>query len=413
MNEEIEEPPSVDMRVEPPSESTFKPSQEIEDAIKTELQDVRILLGKEQRTNKDIYWEYGHPKLENRHLLITGTSGVGKTYFMQCLLLELANNNISTLIFDYTDGFKKSQLNDDFKDAMDGKIVQFNVQREGFPINPFKKNLKEYDEDEYDLESDIDVAERIAGIFYAVYKKNGIGDQQKNAIYKATVSGLQKYGDKMSLDYLRSELESLDKGSAKTVLSKIDPLIDRKPFATENLFDWEELRRAAGKVFIVQLTGFNRDTQVLLTEFILWDIWSYNLSHGSVEAPFPVILDEAQNLDQSETSPSARILTEGRKFGWSGLFATQTLQNPITKDAITRFQNASQKVHFLPPEGDNKNIASFLSPESDEQKTWATKLSKLAKGQCVVVGSNRQLDGTLGSKSKHVIDVTPLNERKK
>lgn len=413
IEEKREAAPSVDIIVDPSTESVLKPSQEVEDTIKTELQDVRILLGKEQRTNKDIYWEYGHPKLENRHLLITGTSGVGKTYFMQCLLLELANNNISTLIFDYTDGFKKSQLNDDFKDAMDGKIVQFNVQREGFPINPFKKNLKEYDEDEYDLESDIDVAERIAGIFYAVYKKNGIGDQQKNAIYKATVSGLQKYGDKMNLDYLRSELESLDKGSAKTVLSKIDPLIDRKPFAIENLFDWEELRRAAGKVFIVQLTGFNRDTQVLLTEFILWDIWSYNLSHGSVGTPFPVILDEAQNLDQSETSPSARILTEGRKFGWSGLFATQTLQHPITKDAITRFQNASQKVHFLPPEGDNKNIASFLSPESDEQKTWATKLSKLTKGQCIVVGSNRQLGGTLGPKSKHVIDVTPLSERKR
>ncbi|WP_174733164.1 ATP-binding protein [Mesobacillus harenae] len=407
---DTETKPTTVINSEPDSPPVTEP---VEDGEQTKLQDVRILLGREQRTNKDIYWEYGHHKLENRHLLITGTSGVGKTYFMQCLLLELANNNVSTLIFDYTDGFKKSQLNDDFKEAMDGKIIQFNVQREGFPINPFKRNLKEYDEDEYDLESDIDVAERIAGIFYSVYKKNGIGDQQKNAIYKATVNGLQKYGDKMSLDYLRSELESLDKGSAKTVLSKIDPLIDRKPFATENLFDWEELRRAAGKVFIVQLTGFNRDTQVLLTEFILWDIWSYNLSHGSVEAPFPVILDEAQNLDQSETSPSARILTEGRKFGWSGLFATQTLQHPITKDAITRFQNASQKVHFLPPEGDNKNIASFLSPESDEQKTWATKLSKLSKGQCIVVGSDRLSDDSLGPKLKHVIDVTPLNERKR
>ncbi|RSD28592.1 ATP-binding protein [Mesobacillus subterraneus] len=408
--------PDTVIILDPDREDPVSPSVVIEpevDGEPSKLQDVRILLGREQRTNKEIYWEYGHPKLENRHLLITGTSGVGKTYFMQCLLLELANNNVSTLIFDYTDGFKKSQLNVDFKEAMEGKIIQFNVQREGFPINPFKRNLKEYDEDEYDLESEIDVAERIAGIFYSVYKKNGIGDQQKNAIYKATVSGLQKYGDKMSLDYLRSELESLDKGSAKTVLSKIDPLIDRKPFATENLFDWEELRREAGKVFIVQLTGFNRDTQVLLTEFILWDIWSYNLSHGSVEVPFPVILDEAQNLDQSETSPSARILTEGRKFGWSGLFATQTLQYPITKDAITRFQNASQKVHFLPPEGDNKNIASFLSPESDEQKTWATKLSKLSKGQCVVVGSNRLPDGKLGPKSKHVIDVTPLHERKR
>lgn len=217
----------------------------------------------------------------------------------------------------------------------------------------------------------------------------------------------------MNLDYLRTELETLDKTSAKTVLSKIEPLIDRKPFVIENMFDWGQLTKSEqGKVYIVQLTGFDRFTQVLLTEFILWDIWSYNLSHGNVETPFPVILDEAQNLDQSETSPSARILTEGRKFGWSGLFATQTLQPPITKDAITRFQNASQKVHFLPPEGDNRNIASFLSTEVDEQRNWAGKLSKLGKGECVVVGADRLQDGSLSTKNKHIITVTPLNERK-
>lgn len=383
------------------------------DSTKISLEEVRVLLGREHRTNKGIYWEYGHPKLENRHLLITGTSGVGKTYFMQCLLLELANKGISTLIFDYTDGFKKSQLNEDFKEALGERIIQFNVQRSGFPINPFKRNMKEFDEDEYDLESEIDVAERISGIFYSVYKKNGIGDQQKNAIYRATLNGLNKYGDHMNLEYLRTELEILDKTSAKTVLSKIEPLIDRKPFVIENLFDWSQLTKSEeGKVYIVQLTGFDRPTQVLITEFILWDIWSYNLSHGNVETPFPVILDEAQNLDQSETSPSARILTEGRKFGWSGLFATQTLQPPITKDAITRFQNASQKVHFLPPEGDNKNIASFLSTESDEQRNWAGKLSKLGKGECVVVGADLLPDGSLSKKNKHVITVTSLNERK-
>lgn len=389
------------------------PSVPKDDSAKIPLEEVRVLLGREHRTNNEIYWEYGHPKLENRHLLITGTSGVGKTYFMQCLLLELANKGISTLIFDYTDGFKKSQLNEDFKGALGDRIIQFNVQRSGFPINPFKRNMKEFDEDEYDLESEIDVAERISGIFYSVYKKNGIGDQQKNAIYRATLNGLSKYGDYMNLEYLRTELELLDKTSAKTVLSKIEPLIDRKPFVIENVFDWSQLTKSKeGKVYIVQLTGFDRPTQVLITEFILWDIWSYNLSHGNVETPFPVILDEAQNLDQTESSPSARILTEGRKFGWSGLFATQTLQPPITKDAITRFQNASQKVHFLPPEGDNKNIASFLSTEYDEQRSWANKLSKLGKGECVVVGTDLLADGSLSKKNKHIITVTPLNERK-
>lgn len=97
------------------------------------------------------------------------------------------------------------------------------------------------------------------------------------------------------------------------------------------------------KVFIVQLTGFNRDVQLMITEFILWDIWNYQLHHGDKNKPFPVILDEAQNLDRREKSPSAKILTEGRKFGWSGWYATQSLKGQFTTDEISRLQNSSQK----------------------------------------------------------------------
>lgn len=38
---------------------------------------------------------------------------------------------------------------------------------------------------------------------------------------------------------------------------------------------------------------------------------------GSKDKPFVVVLDEAQNLSHTIKSPSAAILTEGRKFGWS------------------------------------------------------------------------------------------------
>ena len=59
---------------------------------------------------QEIYWEFGNPELANRHILISGKSGQGKSYFIQCLLLELAQNGISSMIFDYTDGFKNSKL---------------------------------------------------------------------------------------------------------------------------------------------------------------------------------------------------------------------------------------------------------------------------------------------------------------
>ncbi|TWT28398.1 ATP-binding protein [Planomicrobium sp. CPCC 101110] len=373
------------------------------------LELIRVLLGEDSRTKKKIYWEYGHPKLENRHILISGKSGVGKTYFMQCLLLELANNNISSLIFDYTDGFKKSKLEPEFKDSLGDRINQFHVQKEGFPVNPFKKNMKEIDEDEFMEETDIDVAERIRSVFSAVYP--GMGDQQANAIYRATSNGLKKYGDKMSLQYLKSELENDNSANAKTVLSKIEPLIDRNPFNMKKEYDWEEHRTKDGIVFVVQLSGFVREVQLIVTEFILWDLWNFNLSHGDKSKPFPVILDEAQNLDHSEKSPSAKILTEGRKFGWSGWYATQFMQGQMAKDEIRRLQNAGQKVYFSPPESEINDMASFLSTDLSERKDWANKLSKIGKGQCIVSGPMLKENGELQYGRPAIIDVTPLKER--
>lgn len=374
-----------------------------------DLSSIRILLGENTRTNKKVYWEYGHPQLENRHIQISGKSGVGKTYFMQCLLLELARNNISSIIFDYTDGFKKSKLEPEFKEYLGDRVQQFHVQLKGFPINPFKKNMKEIDEDLYKEEDNTDVAERIRSVFSAVYK--GMGDQQANAIYRATMKGLEKYGSKMNLQYLRTELEADGTSNAKTVLAKIEPLIDRNPFDTESEYNWEEHRKHEGIVFVVQLSGFVREVQLIVTEFILWDLWNYNLSHGDKTKPFPVILDEAQNLDHSENSPSAKILTEGRKFGWSGWYATQFMQGQLGKDEIQRLQMASQKVYFAPPEAEVNDIASFLSTDSQKKKEWASKLSNIGKGECIVSGPMLKPDGNLERTSPMVIKVTPLNER--
>lgn len=375
----------------------------------SKLEDIRILLGEEFRTKKKIYWEYGHPQLENRHILISGKSGVGKTYFMQCMLLELARNNVSSIIFDYTDGFKKSKLEPEFKEYLGDRVEQFHIQLKQFPINPFKKNKKEIDEDLYKDEENTDVAERMKSVFAAVYK--GMGDQQANSIYRATMRGLEKYGDKMNLTYLRSELEADGSSNAKTVLAKIEPLIDRNPFDAESEYNWETHRKKEGIVFIVQLSGFTREVQLIVTEFILWDLWNFNLSHGDKNKPFPVILDEAQNLDHSENSPSAKVLTEGRKFGWSGWYATQFMQGQLNKDEIQRLQNASQKVYFSPPETEINDISSFLSTENQKKKDWAKRLSNLSKGQCIVSGSVLKQDGNLERVSPIIVNVTPLSER--
>ncbi|WP_156291353.1 DNA phosphorothioation-dependent restriction protein DptH [Oceanobacillus salinisoli] len=385
-------------------------SPEIKVSKKKDVKDVRVLLGSVQGSTHKIYWEYGNQELANRHILISGKSGQGKTYFIQCLLMELATNDVSSIIFDYTGGFKKSKLEPEFKDYLGDRLEQILVARDKFPINPFKLNQKELDEGEYIQEDFSDVADRMKSVFAAIYKDLGI--QQLNAIYQAIMNGLRKYGDGMNMEMLRSELAEDTSGPAKTALSQLNPMIDKDPFDNSRAeFNWGELDKGKGKVFIIQLTGFATDIQKVITEFILWDLWYYKLQHGDQSIPLPVILDEAQNLDHSDKSPSAKILTEGRKFGWSGWYATQFLKGLLSTDEIARLQNSSQKVYFLPPENEVNSIAGNLSHDQASKKEWEKKLVGLNKGQCISYGPTIGRDGKLTQGEPVVVNITSLSER--
>ncbi|WP_245831785.1 DNA phosphorothioation-dependent restriction protein DptH [Oceanobacillus senegalensis] len=375
----------------------------------TDLSNIRVPLGKISGSNRTLHWEFGNPGLANRHLFITGRSGQGKTYFIQCLLWELSKHGISSMIVDYTDGFKKSQLEDEFKYKLGDNLEQFIVLKNKFPVNPFKRNLKELDEDIIVEEEDSDVAERMKNVISSIYTT--LGPQQLNAIYQAVMKGMSIHGEQMNLIHLRELLEEDGSGPAKTAISQMNLLIDKNPFNYEEDFDWSFLEKEKGKVFVVQLTGYSPDVQKMITEFILWDLWYYKLQHGHKNLPFPVILDESQRLDFSGDSPSSKILVEGRKFGWSGWFATQFLKGGFSTDQVNRLQNAAAKIYFLPMENEVSSIASTLTQDASERKEWEVKLANLKKGQCIIYAPAEDREGNLLPSRPYLVDIMGLGER--
>lgn len=352
---------------------------------KKSIFDVRIWLGNDMKNGEKIYWEFGNKSLNNRHLLINGNSGCGKTYCIQGLLMSAARQGISSVVFDYTGGFTNSKLDPAFKQELANRIEQRVVKAVKIPINPFKKGDIQIDEDIFVPEEDIDVASKIAEIMTSVYK---FGDQQKSAVYSAVLNGLRTYGDNMSFQKLASELEALDNNYSKTVLSKLQPFIDMNPFASDDNFGWDTIRDSEkGIVYVMQLAGYGRDVQVLLTELMLWDIWSFCTKTGDETKPFVLVMDEAQNLDHGEKSPSAKILTEGRKFGISGWYATQFMKPQLSDDEIQRLQQSGQKLYFCPPDDGVDTVAKNLDTTPQGKKDWAARLKKLRKGECVTSGS--------------------------
>jgi len=367
------------------------------------LDSVRVLIG-EDKFSHNIYWEFGNPQLANRHLLITGTSGQGKTYGVQTMLYEISKNHVSSVVFDYTEGFRADQLERKFTEKMEERIEQKIIYFTGVPINPFKRYPIEIAGIQ-DIEKISGVAGRVANILKHVY---GFGEQQFAAIYESSRTGLEKHGDRMSMMLLKEELENSSNKAAKTVLSKMAPFFHDVEFTNEE-FDWKDvLYPDSGKVTIFQLTSFVREIQVVITEFMLWDIWYYASKYGSKEKPFVVVLDEAQNLSHTLDSPSGKILTEGRKFGWSAWYATQSLRI-LSEDEVIRLMQSAFKMYFKPTDEEIIAMAKQLNPT--DMNEWRSPLTNLKKGQCIVVGDRVRPDGTFGSARPIVTSVLSFEKR--
>jgi DNA phosphorothioation-dependent restriction protein DptH len=373
----------------------------------------RILLGQTTSDGRDVYWEFGHPDLPNRHILVFGASGTGKTYTIQALLNELAASGQNSLIVDYTNGFTNPQL--DAVTVARLNPTQHVVKREPLPVNPFRRQTSTFDGLEIE-ESPADTAGRVSGIFSEVYQ---LGDQQKSALYSAIRDGIQEEGDAFSLSKLMQRLEDLravggpTANSAASVISRIQPFVDTRPFGREAEGSWERLfSDDVSRCHIIQLATFIKDSARLITEFALIDLYWYYRARGSKDQPKVIVLDEIQNLDHRLESPLGQFLTEGRKFGISLILATQTLSN-LSKDQSDRLFQASHKLFFRPADTEIRSFSKILeTATATHADVWVQRLSSLKRGECFSLGhALNETTGKLETSKYFRIRVSSLESR--
>ena len=341
-------------------------------------------------------------------MLITGSSGQGKTYCIQALLLELSRQNVSSVIFDYTDGFLPSKLELEFKNELEGKIEQHVAIINKIPVNPFMLQEIEIEGVGRFNEKTSDVAGRIAAILTHVYE---FGDQQFSAIYNACKEGLDKYKTKMDFGKLKLMLEESTYPEAKKVLSKMAQFFDNDLFDTNSSFNWKTVTKRDGKVTVIQLTNLDKHLQTIVTEITLWDAWYSLVKYGDKNNPFVVVLDEAQNLSFKSNSPAEKILREGRKYGWSAWFATQFLKGALDSGEISNLQQAAERLYFKPSGEEMQYIANQIADEKSDVADWLNTLKNMQKGQCIVQGDRIKKTGQFGAAKATLVNVTTLEER--
>lgn len=373
----------------------------------------RILLGLTTPGSREVYWEFGHKDLSNRHMLIFGSSGTGKTYTIQCLLSELGRSSQNSLIIDYTNGFFDNQLEPEFRGQL--SPLQHVVRRQPLAINPFRQQVDVIGGEAFP-ESESVTAQRVSGVFSGVYN---FGDQQFSALYQAVKNGLEQAGARgMTLADLVPLLEKLgeDGGTqgqvAGSVISKLLPFLDQNPFGAEAPGSWDRLfADPEHRCHVIQLAGFMKDAARLVTEFSLIDLYWFYRASGTQAKPRVVVLDEVQNLDHREDSPLAQLLREGRKFGFALILATQIMSN-LDKDERDRLFLAGHKLFFRPAETEVKTYAEIAAVSTGEKAdAWVRKLAGLKKGECYSLGpSLNEATGKLEVKA-FKIRITSLGDR--
>jgi DNA phosphorothioation-dependent restriction protein DptH len=374
----------------------------------------RILLGRTNIGNREVYWEFGHPKLNNRHFLIFGDSGMGKTYAIQAILCELGRQQQNSLIVDYTGGFVKSQLQDITKEVLNP--FQHTVKTSKLPINPFARQSQDLGDGEIIRDENIDVAKRVTSIFDAVYH---LGTQQTSVLIDAIETGLNR-SPAFSLDDLTGVLESFigdevhPKQPVLNTISKIKPFISTKPFEmASEVLGWGQLfSDIAQHCHVFQMAMMDRLSYLILTEFILWDFFSFARSSGNEKTPRVVVLDEVQNLNQNLEAPLGKILTEGRKFGIALIAATQTLNN-LKSDEQARLFQAAHKLFFKPADTEVDQYSNLVknAAKTGDKNEWKQRLISLSKGECLSIGPELNVSTGQLSIKVNTIRITSLEER--
>lgn len=370
--------------------------------VQTIVRQSRPLIGKTS-SGLPVHWEFHHKGLSNRHLVIGGRSGQGKTYFIQSLLMDLHAAKQSSLIIDYSASYTKRQLEEQFVERIGEDLHERVVYIQKMPINPFKRRMK-YVAGHETPEPPNETANRVVEVFTSVYRT--FGDQQKMTLYRAARNGIETYGDHMTLTLLMDELSKLEDGQKSVVTSiksRLTQLVDMDPFDYTSESNWDDLLGTEGKVMIIQLDGYEQvEIKKVLTEFILWDLWYFLLSNKE-DRPVAVVLDEAQNLSFAQGSPSNLILREGRKFGWSAWFATQTFSH-FSAEELAVFENAGTKIYFGPVESEVRSISKRLGGGFEEA------LRSLKKGQCFISGQFLENE-ELSPPKQYVVQVPAMEER--
>lgn len=313
------------------------PEKRTQEAIHPMEPGVRIPLGKNCDTNKEVYWDPFTPtpkKLANQHVLIVGKSGAGKTQSAAAFMAELWKAKVPSVIFDFQGEYMDSKLanayDQTFLECTKAEVLD---AADGIDVNPLEVPDDPHTGNKQNFMKVVyQVATSLAKIF-------GLGDIQRailrDAIGQAFVVNGFVAGNKATwsntpptLSQVWDILKYLEKsegGNVRNLNLRIQPLFETGVFVESG--DTKCFDRILSRTSIIRLSNLaTPELMVAVSRFVLQKIYATMLSRGpSSRLCVFAVVDEAHKLSYDETL--TELIREARKYGVGILLASQSVKD--------------------------------------------------------------------------------------
>ena len=317
----------------------------------------------------------------NRHILIKGASGQGKTYLIQKILLSLLNTDINgSVIFDFSGSYTKKKLEAEFMAKVKNKLNFIIPYNEELVFNPFSIG-KVCVNDSMVEEKTAIFAQRFSEILKFSFK---LTPKQTADCYNVIFNKLDSDGNNCDFVKLYNGLVTIGTDSSCSTAAKLKPIVDMNIFSKSSnaTLNWARLIYAS-HITIFDFSGYPPQIKILLTELLLQDLLNFTSCQGNKENNFYIVLDEAHKLNlKLEIAPVSCIMREGRKFGINAIISTQHFGG-IERCIQNTLNQASTKIDFnLCNLHETRELAKEI--DLSNYKAWQQKLLSMKKGQAVL-----------------------------
>jgi type-IV secretion system protein TraC len=325
------------------------------------------------------------PGLPNYNTLVTGSSGAGKSFLNNCILMQELAREQRVFVIDIGGSYKK------LTEALSGQYLDITLSDQ-YRINPFHIPDASVEPSDQKLKS----LQAIIELMVAEDDKSKIPKLDRVLLEKALI---ELYEEKRSekkipvLSDLVKKLSESQETSMKTIAKLLFAWTGSRPFG--KLLDGQGSLDATAKVCTFDLKGLSQypDLQsvmiLILTGFILGEV------ERDKTCKKRIILDEAWELLKSQASANfmeycARTL---RKTGSGITFITQGVEEIVASPIGSAILNNTATKFVMLQRGDSKILANAL--KLNEQQLALIHSLEQRKGEFsegfMIEGDHRQV----------------------